>query len=101
MFTHLFFYMILMIGSAKRKQDNTNTIQSLISQRMRELYNMSNWIEKTDKNMVANTYGVVCPKCHVKDNIYAETVQTRSGDEAADRLCVCLNCGYSWKIHGG
>lgn len=88
-------------AKSKRNNDNINMIQQLITKRMKELYNISDWIIKNDKNMVANTYGVVCPKCHVKDNIYAETVQTRSGDEAADRLCVCLNCGYSWKIHGG
>ena len=88
-------------GVKRRKIDNSNTIQQLISQRMRELYDINNWVIKQDVNMVANTYGVVCPKCHVKDNIHAETVQTRSGDEAADRLCVCLNCGYSWKITGG
>ena len=89
-------------GGVKRKKiDNGNVIQQLISQRMRELYDINNWVIKDDKAMVANTYGVVCPKCHVKDNIHAETVQTRSGDEAADRICVCLNCGHTWTIRGG
>lgn len=91
-----------MIGGVKRKRTTEgNTIQQLITQRMKELYDINDWVIKNNNNMVANTYGVICPKCHVKDKIYAETVQTRSGDEAADRLCVCLNCGYVWKIHGG
>ena len=91
-----------MRGGAKRKKIETgNTLQQIISAKLRQLYNMNDFIKRDEGNMVANTYGVVCPHCHIKDQIYAETVQTRSGDEAADRICVCLKCGHRWKIHGG
>ena len=57
--------------------------------------------KQDDYKLVANTYGITCPNCKVKDNIYAETIQARSSDEASDRLLKCLSCGYQWKISGG
>lgn len=90
-----------MFVGARKKSVPVNALQEIINARLRELYDMKDFVKHDTSNIVANTYGVVCPNCKVKDNIYAETVQTRSGDESADRICVCLNCSYRWKIHGG
>lgn len=85
---------------SKKPKETVNQIQKIINKKLLEIIDMSAFIKKDEYNLVANTYGVICPNCHVKDNIYAETVQTRSGDEASDRILKCLNCGYQWKISG-
>ena len=85
----------------KQNIDNRYQIQDIINKKLREMIDMNIFIKRETSTMVPNTFGVTCPNCRTKDNIYAETVQTRSGDEAADRICTCLTCGYHWKISGG
>ena len=84
----------------KKVKEETNNLQELINKKLYEIINMRDFVEETLDMFQPNTYGIVCPNCKVKDNIYAETVQTRSSDEASDRFMRCLNCGYQWKVSG-
>ncbi len=86
---------------SKKPKETINQVQDIINKKLLSLIDMSVFIHKDIDDLVANTYGITCPNCKVKDNIYAETIQTRSSDEASDRLCKCLNCGCQWKIRGG
>lgn len=92
-----------MIGGvkiSKKPKEQINQIQEIINKKLLEMIDMKAFIHKNEFNLVPNTYGIVCPNCHVKDNIYAETIQARSSDEASDRFLKCLSCGYQWKMSG-
>lgn len=84
----------------KKVKDDTNTIQQIINKKLMEMIDMKAFVKKQTSMMQPNTYGITCPYCKVKDNIYAETVQTRSSDEASDRILKCLHCGAVWKSSG-
>lgn len=78
----------------------SNNIQNIINEKLLKTIVMKNFINTIKTEKVANTFGVKCPNCGVMDNIFAETLQLRSADEAADKICTCLNCNYTWKISG-
>ena len=92
-----------MIGGikiSKKPKEQINQIQEIINKKLLEMIDMRAFIHKDEFTLVPNTYGIVCPNCKVKDNIYAETIQARSSDEASDRFLKCLSCGYQWKMSG-
>lgn len=84
----------------KKTKEETNNLQETINKKLYELIHMEDFLEEVLDMFKPNTYGVMCPNCKTKDNIYAETVQTRSSDEASDRFMRCLTCGYQWKVSG-
>ena len=84
----------------KKQTDDKNYIQEIINAKLLETIDMKSFVKEKIEFLTANTYNIVCPNCKVKDNIHAETVQTRSCDEASDRFLKCLNCGYEWKVSG-
>lgn len=85
---------------SKKPKEQVNQIQEIINKKLLEMIDMKAFIKQDEYKLVANTYGITCPNCKVKDNIYSETIQARSSDEASDRILKCLNCGYQWKISG-
>lgn len=84
----------------KKQVDDKNYIQEAINKKLLEMVDMSSFVKEKIETLIPNTYNVYCPNCKVKDNIHAETVQTRSSDEASDRILKCLSCGYEWKVSG-
>ena len=84
----------------KKQKEDVNTLQEVINIRLREMIDMKSFIKEQTDKLKANTWNIICPNCHTKDNIYSETVQLRALDEAADQILKCLTCGYSWKISG-
>ena len=46
---------------------------------------------------VKNTFGVKCPKCH-SENVYEQSIQTRSADEISSLFYECLSCGHKWRV---
>ena len=89
-----------MKGGKKKPTNDENQLQQIINAKLKEIIDMSIFVKNDDIKLVANLYGVKCPNCKTENNIYAETIQTRSSDEASDRICTCLKCGYHWKIRG-
>lgn len=46
---------------------------------------------------VKNTMNIICQNCK-SDNVYVESKQLRSADEATSKIYTCLNCGNTWRI---
>lgn len=98
-----FYYNIMSISGGvkvKKQVDDTNYLQESINKKLYEIVNMNSFKKEKTEFLTANTYNMICPNCKTKDKIHAETVQTRASDEASDRFCKCLECGYEWKVSG-
>ena len=88
----------LLSGGLKvKKATPKSTIQSSINQYLYDHIPISAFVQDTVNTMVKNTVGIKCKKCQ-SDNVYSESKQTRSGDEAMTILYTCLNCGNKWKV---
>lgn len=75
---------------SRRLQDSINEI-------IDEKFPMKLFAEAAElQSRVKNTFGVKCPKCGSED-IYEESVQTRSADEISSLFDICLNCNYRWR----
>ena len=88
------------IEGGKSKKNQVNQIQEIINKKLNEMIDMKQFEHITEIKLVPNLKGAVCPSCKSVNMTYAETVQLRSGDEAADRICTCLVCNHHWKISG-
>ena len=84
-------------GLKVKKQQPKITIQSTINQYLYENIPISAFIQEVINIKVKNTVGIKCKKCQ-SDNIYSESRQTRSGDEAMTIFYECLKCGNKWKV---
>ena len=73
-----------------------NSIQDLINDRMRELIIISDFKTKEIKSLIKNTFGIYCPICG-SDNVNEQVKQLRAGDEEANHIYTCLNCGHRGK----
>ncbi len=82
------------------KHPSISGLQKLANETILAMVNMKSFVSEIKTEMVPNTFGVKCPNCKVVDNVYAVSVQLRASDESSDRICVCLNCNYRWKITG-
>ena len=72
------------------------TIQTEINKYLIENVPISAFIEEAIDMRVANTVGIKCKKCG-SENIYSESRQTRSSDEAMTVFFTCLDFGARWK----
>ena len=72
------------------------TLQELINARMKEIINIDDFKVKAIKSVVKNTFGIYCPNCG-SDNVHEDIKQLRAGDEQADHIYKCLNCGNTGK----
>lgn len=73
-------------------------IQDDINKDLYERISIDAFIEKSIDTKVKNTVGIKCKKCG-SDNIFSESRQTRSADEAMTIFYTCLNCGNKWKVN--
>lgn len=84
-------------GLKVKKQTPKATIQTAINQYLYENIPVSAFDQEIIDTNVKNTVGIKCRKCQ-SDNIYSESRQTRSADEAMTIFYTCLNCGNKWKV---
>ena len=53
--------------------------------------------QKSAVNMlVKNTRDIQCPSCG-SENVFVESKQLRSADEASSKLYTCIDCGNHWR----
>lgn len=83
-------------GAAKQEQPK-NIVQEKINDKLYKTVPISAFITEAIVTRVKNTVGVICRKCG-SDNVYSESRQLRSGDEAASILYACLNCNHKWRV---
>ena len=83
-------------GIKLKKKAPKFTIQIEINNYLLEHCPTSSFIPETVDTRVRNTVNMRCPICG-SDDIYAESRQTRSADEAMTVFYVCLKCGWRKK----
>ena len=74
----------------------TNSLQEIINKTLYELIKIDDFKTKDIKTLIKNTFGIYCPICG-SDNVHEEMKQLRSGDEEANHIYKCLNCGNAGK----
>lgn len=84
-------------GLKVKKQTPKATIQTAINQYLYENIPITAFVQESINIQVKNTVGIKCKKCQ-SDNVYSESRQVRSGDEAMTIFYTCLNCGNKWKV---
>lgn len=84
-------------GGAKQKTPKF-TIQNEINKTLFKNVPISAFIQDVINTKVKNTVEVYCKKCG-SDNVFSESRQTRSSDEAMTIFFTCLNCGNKWKMN--
>lgn len=84
-------------GGAKQKAPKF-TIQNEINKTLFKNVPISAFIQDVINTKVKNTVEVYCKKCG-SDNVFSESRQTRSADEATTIFYTCLNCGNKWKMN--
>lgn len=78
--------------STRRNSAKSYSLQGMINARMRELIHIEDFKTKEIKELIKNTFGIYCPVCG-SDNVHEEMKQLRAGDEQANHIYKCLNCG--------
>ena len=84
-------------GAAKQTEQPKNIVQQKINDKLYKTVPISAFITESINTKVKNTVGIICRKCN-SDQVYSESRQLRSGDEAASILYSCLNCGAKWRV---
>lgn len=74
----------------------TNSLQEIINKTLYELIKIEDFKTRDIKVLIKNTFGIYCPICG-SDNVHEEMKQLRSGDEEANHIYKCLNCGNTGK----
>ena len=72
------------------------SLQDLINEKLFKMIKIENFKTKAIKTLVRNTFGIYCPICG-SDNVHEDVKQLRAGDEQADHIYKCLNCGNTGK----
>ena len=72
-------------------------LQRLIDRDLRAKIPISAFKQDIIVTMVKNTVGIICKVCG-SDNVYVESKQVRSADEAMTKFYTCLNCGNKWRF---
>ena len=72
------------------------SIQSIINKILKEIVDIKDFKTKDLKLLFKNTFNIYCPVCG-SDNVHEEMKQLRSGDEEANHIYKCLNCGNTGK----
>lgn len=72
-------------------------IQKLINQDLRPRIKTEGFKQAAVVRQIKNTVGIYCKVCK-SDNVYVESKQVRSADEATTKFYTCLNCGNTWRF---
>lgn len=84
-------------GKNKKKGIDPLYLQRLIDKDLRARIPIDAFKQARIITMVKNTVGIKCKKCG-SDNVYVESKQVRSADEAMTKFYTCLNCGNKWRF---
>ena len=79
------------------KNDVISTLQNAINEDLRRTIPLEAFIQEKIQLMVKNTVGIRCKKCG-SDDVFCESRQIRSADEATSKIYTCLNCGNKWRV---
>jgi len=85
-------------GLRVKKTVQKHSIQDDINVVLDEICPIEAFRQDVINTKVKNTVGIHCRKCGSED-IYCESRQTRSADEATTKFYTCLNCGNKWKMN--
>lgn len=81
----------------KKNVDHKSTIQESINEDLLRTINIQAFLQEAIQYMVKNTVGIKCKKCG-SDNVWVESKQVRSSDEATSKFYTCLQCGNKWRV---
>lgn len=84
-------------GGSKKKKVQKYSTQDEINKTLYKNVPISAFIQDTINTKIKNTVGVYCKKCG-SDNVFSESRQVRSADEATTVFFTCLTCGNKWKM---
>lgn len=89
--------MALKVSKKYANESTISTIQELINKDLNERIKIKDFIIDNKIKLIKNTVNVICKQCG-SDQIYVESHQIRSGDEAATKFYTCLSCGNKWRV---
>lgn len=72
-------------------------LQRLIDKDLRERISIDAFKQDKIVTMIKNTVNIKCKACG-SDNVFVESKQVRSADEAMTKFYTCLNCGNKWRF---
>ena len=85
-------------GAAKNtKTSSKSSIQEVINNKLLQMISTDAFIQEKIQTRVKNTVEIICKRCH-SDNVYVESRQVRSADEAMTKFYECLHCGNRWRV---
>lgn len=73
------------------------TLQDIVNVALRRNIDMNIFKIDAINVHVKNTVNVKCKTCG-SDNVFVESRQVRSADEAMTKFYTCLNCGNKWRV---
>lgn len=74
---------------------NTDWIQEIVLEDLKDI-DLTPYKTKVVNVMIKNTVNIHCKKCK-SDNVYVNSKQVRSADEATTKFYTCLDCGQKWR----
>lgn len=83
--------------TTKKARHDPLFIQRIIDADLREKIPIDAFKQDKIVTMIKNTVGIKCKQCG-SDNVYVESRQVRSADEAMTKFYTCLNCGNKWRF---
>lgn len=72
-------------------------IQRLIDHELRARIPIDAFKQERIVTQVKNTVGIKCKQCG-SENVYVESKQVRSADEAMTKFYTCLDCKFQWRF---
>lgn len=86
----------LSAGAVKNKS-NISSIQEAINKTLLSTISTDAFVQEAIQTKVKNTVEIICSRCK-SDNVYVESRQVRSADEAMTKFYECLHCGNRWRV---
>ena len=84
--------------STKAPVFQVSEIQQKINEDLLKRINILAFRQEVITKKIKNTFGIKCKQCG-SENIYMESKQTRSADEATTKIYECLDCGNMWRVY--
>lgn len=86
-------------GAAKNsnKSSGISSIQESINNTLLRMISTDAFVQERIQTMFKNTVEIICKRCG-SDNVYVESRQVRSADEAMTKFYECLHCGNRWRV---
>lgn len=85
------------LKTSKKTKFDQLYIQRLINEDLRARIKTEGFKQEAIVTKIKNTVGIYCKVCK-SDNVYVESKQVRSADEATTKFYTCLNCGNTWRF---